>query len=221
MDRIKNVNTENEVIAIPDGYPGINNEFFKRMLTFHGIPIIAPYFVGDYALMEARYLMSRVLEKCDHRISPMKQSNLYIAIVSKHQGLFDPTLENANYIVVDESSVLRDNTRSTLIHEIGHALHHTLTSYEKRQIQSLYEKSAQYYNPSAYAVTNTYEYFAEGFSAYFNAGTPSEKIHNRTQLLAFDNSLFNYIEAIIGKNDFNWTPVTDRLTQPHLRGYTP
>lgn len=209
------------VLDLPDGYRGIKNDFFKRFLTFYGIPIMAPGVVDDFAIKEARYLCERMFEKCEHRIATMHRSNLIICLFpdTKQAGLFDPRMERINYIVCDEVNLLQGN-RSTLIHELAHALHHTLAPYEKNHIETLFGTHV-FYPSSAYATKNVFEYFAEGVSAYFGAGTPGEALTKRSHLKFYDTQLYNYIDAIFEANPFQWKPVGERLYNLHLLGYKP
>lgn len=215
-----------QILQIPNGYRGISNEYFSQFCTFHGIPIIAPALINEYALKEARYILERMFENCEHRISPLRENGLFVAIMPEAlmtdaAGMYNPLREqNYSYAAVGEDNILTGYS-SVLIHEIAHALHHSLSQFEKEIILEYFEASKAYYKSDAYAVQNVYEYFAESVGAYFCAGTLKETINNRKALQVFDSKIYHYVDGIFGNTPYIWTPVAERKDDLHLIGYKP
>lgn len=200
------------VLDLPDSYRGIKNDYLQRFLTFHGIPILAPSTVDDLAIQEARWTLTKMFQTCEHRIADMRATNLIIAIAPEIQdGLFDFQMPSARIILVGEDHLVnRDANTSILIHEIGHAVHNALCQHEARHIKTLYENRPFWGRNDAYALQNEYEYFAEGVTAYFNAGMPHEPIHKRSVLQGFDPSLYHTIDGIFECNTWTWQPINQR-----------
>ena len=208
-----------DVLDLPDGYRGIRNDYLNRFLTFHGIPILAPSTVDDFAIQEARWVLTKMFTTCDHRISDVSAINLFIAIVPEiKDGQFNFGLDNARYIVVGENNLVDwDAKSSILVHEIAHAVHWALTSHEKSHIKALYDARPFWGTDEAYATTHEFEYFAEGVAAYFSAGVPSEPVHKRSVLQTFDPSLYHTIDAIFERNNWTWQPINQRtILSEHL-----
>ena len=142
----------------------------------------------------------------------MRATNLIIAIAPKVQdGLFDFQLPSTRIILVGENNLVdRDAQTSILIHEVGHAVHYALCAHEKQHIQTLYESRPFWGKTEAYADKNEHEYFAEGVTAYFNAGMPNEPVRTRAVLQTFDPPLYHTVQAIFGYNAWTWQPVNQR-----------
>ena len=132
-------------LQLPNNYRGIKNDVFHKFITFDRVPILAPDAVENAALCEARYLLKKMFEKCEHRISDIRESNLVITILPEYPGgIFDPSLEKANLIIVNEQDLLHSKS-STFIHETAHAVHHTLAAYEKNKINTFFDTTQEYY----------------------------------------------------------------------------
>ena len=95
-----------------------------------------------------------------------------------------------------------DAQTSILIHEIAHAVHYSLSQHETNHIKTLYESRPFFGRDDAYAQKNEFEYFAEGVTAYFNAGMPPEPVKKRSVLQTFDPPLFHTMDGIFEKNDW-------------------
>lgn len=93
--------------------------------------------------------------------------------------------------------------RNVTLHEFVHLFHGTvLTDQEQRRIRELYEQAmAQDFTLDYYARNNEYEYFAQGFPAYFS----EKKVHplnhksvnTRSDLLEKDPDLYAFIDSLV------------------------
>ena len=203
-----------DVLNLPQGYRGIQTDTFHKFLTFHGIPILASHSVNNFAVQEARWTLEKMFEKADHRIATLRASNLFITILPNiHGGLYNLDLDNANIILVGEENLIDPDAKaSILIHEVAHAVHHSLCEYEKNYINQLYENRPSWGTPHNYAQENAYEYFAEGVTAFFSAGMPAEPVNKKSTLKLLDTPLHSTINAIFEWNPFTWQPVNQRKT---------
>ena len=197
----------------------MKNDYFNRFLTFYGIPIVAPSTVEDFALQEARWTLTKMFLETKHRIHEIYATNLFIAIVPElKSGIFDFGLENVRTIIIGEDHLIDRNAEtSILIHEIGHAVHYACCEHEKQHIKTLYESRPFWGKADAYAQKNEHEYFAEGVTAYFDAGMPGEPVRNRLILQSFDPALYHTIDAIFEQNEWKWQPINERkVLSEHL-----
>ena len=201
-----------DVLTIPQGYRGIKTDYLQRFLTFYGIPIMAPGTVDDFAIQEARWTLGKMFTTSPHRIREVAATNLFITVVPDiTNGYFDFGLENARIIIVGEDNLTNRNAEtSILIHEIGHAVHHACCEHEKQHIKSMYESRPFWGKAETYGHKDEYEYFAEGVTAYFNAGMPGEPVRTRKTLETFDPPLHATIKAFFGYNEWQWQPVSER-----------
>ena len=201
-----------DVINVPRGYRGIKNDYLHRFLTFRGIPILAPGDIDDFAIQEARWVMSKMFQTAEYRVPDMYATNLFITILPDQKGgIFDFELDTARIIVVGEDNLVdRDAQTSILIHEVAHALHYSLCNHEKTHIKTLYESRPYWGRDDAYAQQDEFEYFAEGVAAYFSAGMSHEIVNKRSILQTFDPPLYSTIDAIFERNHWLWQPINKR-----------
>lgn len=123
--------------------------------------------------------------------------------------------------------------RNVTLHEYVHLFHGTvLTDQEQRRIRELYEQAmANDFTLDYYARNNEYEYFAQGFPAYFS----EKKVHplnhksvnTRSDLLAKDPDLYAFIDSMVQRQRAylagdpsalasNWAQTYLRLTDQAL-----
>lgn len=123
--------------------------------------------------------------------------------------------------------------RNVTLHEYVHLFHGTvLTDSEQRRIRELYQQAmANNYTLDYYARNNEYEYFAQGFPAYFS----SQKVHplnhksvnTREDLIQKDPDLFAFIDSMVTRQraylegdatalSANWAQAYLRLTEQAL-----
>lgn len=123
--------------------------------------------------------------------------------------------------------------RNVTLHEYVHLFHGTvLTDQERRRIRELYEQAmANDFTLDYYARNNEFEYFAQGFPAYFS----EKKVHplnhksvnTRSDLLAKDPDLYGFIDSLVQRQRAylegdasalasNWAQTFLRLTDQAL-----
>lgn len=123
--------------------------------------------------------------------------------------------------------------RNVTLHEYVHLFHGTvLTEQEQRRIRDLYEQAmANDFTLDYYARNNEYEYFAQGFPAYFS----EKKVHplnhksvnTRSDLLEKDPDLYAFIDSMVQRQRAylagdpsalasNWAQAYLRLTDQAL-----
>ena len=199
-----------QVIPVPDGYRGIDENLFNRFLTFRSIPIFSMEGVDDIALKMARWELVQMFSRCEWRIPEIEATNpLIIISAGSGQGQWK-ALDGISYAIVNESELVDDNaTRSIMIHETAHLLHHSLSSWDKTHIRELYETRPP--RGDGYGETNEFEYFAEGVTSYFSCqGASSYPVHTRETLQVLDERLYAYVHFCMGMNAWQWKPIAER-----------
>jgi len=135
------------------------------------------------------------------------------------------------------------------VHEFAHQIMHTLLRIDegyKARLSELCLAAQKSKRFRGYGLNDSpnapLEFWAEGVQAYFNCngairpegagGNPSLEaldakgnhlchIRTRAQLKKHLPGLAELIDKSFGRNKWTYTPVTQRLDQPHLRGYDP
>lgn len=123
--------------------------------------------------------------------------------------------------------------RNVTLHEYVHLFHGAvLTDQERRRIRELYEQAmANDFTLDYYARNNEFEYFAQGFPAYFS----EKKVHplnhksvnTHSDLLAKDPDLYGFIDSLVQRQQAyldgdasalasNWAQTFLRLTDQAL-----
>ena len=92
-----------------------------------------------------------------------------------------------------------DSRRCVLLHEMAHAVHHQLFTYDNPSIKQAFKQAMErkLYDRSSYAATNDAEYFAELTCAYFNRIDYFP--HDREDLKKHDKLGYTLMENIWGK----------------------
>lgn len=117
---------------------------------------------------------------------------------------------------------------SILIHEFAHVIHEIALkvvepSFAKRLKQTYDDALKAGLWRDTYAATNPSEYWAEGVQSWFDANQKRNASHNdirtREQLEGYDPALAQLLQSVFRKNNWRYSPVTERLNQPHLRGF--
>jgi hypothetical protein len=120
-----------------------------------------------------------------------------------------------------------------LIHEFAHILDRGLRTLDdgfRKELRKLYNASKKDGNISGYGMNNPGEYWAEGVQSWFNCNRRGglaitlEKgkkleLNTRAELKKHMPELADFVCNSLHCNTWSYAPVTNRLEQPHLRGY--
>lgn len=114
--------------------------------------------------------------------------------------------------VVNKNSLAPSNNNNTVAHEFTHAFHRNkLSSQDSKTLDSLYKKAVEENKCiDAYATTNVYEYFAQGYEAFISVYKPHSTLMEKkdfqstvynacSDLKRKDPDLYNFIEHCIKK----------------------
>jgi len=126
---------------------------------------------------------------------------------------------------------------SILIHEFAHIIHGRGLAaidptFDKR-LRELYGQAKKTGRFRGYGMTSFGEFWAEGVQSWFNCNRPGglavvapgrkrpTSLDTRKQMRAHMPELSALLARSFGGNRWTYVPVTQRLDQPHLKGYDP
>ena len=115
------------------------------------------------------------------------------------------------------------------IHEFAHGIHllglNTFDPTFEERLKTTYKTAMQRGLWSGtYASVDMREYWAEGTYSWFypRGGGSFDRFGNtRQELKAYDPGLAILLSEVYGDTEWRYTPVTDRIHQPHLQGFDP
>ncbi len=182
--------------------------FYKKYVSAIGLPVVSSEKVLDAALLEAAYLINRMLAGRDDIRQAMIRNRVRFAVMSTTELTTDipehSDLEPKNYwdrrarglgatpqrraVSCGEENLLGCpgdpySTENILIHEFAHAIHHMgLDSIDKNfdpNLKSIYDQAVKEgLWKGKYAASNRAEYWAEGVQSYFGTNRPPDHDHN-------------------------------------------
>ncbi len=184
------------------------NGFYKKLVDADGLPIVASNQVADAALLEAAYLIDRMLDgRDDIRRALVKNRTRFVVMatneftteIPEHSDLTPKNFWDRRArglgatpqrpaVSCGEENLLRCpgdpyHKENILIHEFAHAMHHMgLDAIDKQfdpKLKSIYEQAMkEELWKHKYAATNRAEYWAEGVQSYFGTNRPPDHDHN-------------------------------------------
>jgi len=182
--------------------------FYKKYVSAGGIPVISSAKVSDYALLEAAYLIDRMLADRPDLARAIAGNKVRVSIMAvnefttdipehsdlKPAGFWDKRARGLGATPVrpatscGEENLLRYpgdpyRTENILIHEFAHSIHHmglnTIDkTFDKRLYQAYKQAMAKGLWKGKYAASNRAEYWAEAVQSWFDTNRPPDHDHN-------------------------------------------
>ena len=182
--------------------------FYQRHVSAGGLPIVASKQVSPYALLEARYLIDRMLAGRDDIRQKLVENKVRFSIMATTEMTTaipeHATLEPGKYwdrrarglgatkhrpsVSCGEENLLRYPgdpyfEESILLHEFAHAIHHmALVDLDETFVARLKEAYEAAMKAGLwqgkYAATNRAEYWAEGAQSWFDDNREDDHDHN-------------------------------------------
>ena len=183
-------------------------KFYAKHLDAGGIPIVASEKVSDYALLEARWILDRMLEGRDDLRRAIAATKVRLAIMApdehttaipEHSDLKPPAYWDKRArglgatdlrpaVSVGEENLLGYKgdpyaEENILVHEFAHVLHqHGLTHVEEgfdERLRGIFDAAVEEgLWKGKYAGTNHSEYFAEAVQSWFGTNREDDHDHN-------------------------------------------
>src|SRR5262245_18086052 len=210
------------------------DKFYQKCTDYNGLPILSSAKVSDAALLEARYLIGRMLAGRDDVLRALVKNRVRFVVMAptemttdvpeqrhmKPKEYWDKRARGLGGRVTScgEENLLnlkgdRYRRENILIHEFAHAIH----NYGLRSVDPTFDKRLRAAYARAmdkglwektYAATNAGEYWAEGVQSYFDCNAPAGGVHNdvntREKLAKYDPELFKLIDEVFRKSEFRY-----------------
>lgn len=198
---------ELRVSAPPPGYHAV----YTKYVGARGFPVLGSAKVSDFALLEAGYLINRMLDpRPDVRLAMIESGCRFVVMapdelttdVPEHADLkpkeywdrrargLGPTRQRPAVSCGEENLLnLRGDpyaAENILVHEFAHAIHlmgldRTDRGFD-RELKAAYDRAMTAgLWKGKYAATNKQEYWAEGVQSYFDTNRPPDGDHNHVR----------------------------------------
>ncbi|MEX2671712.1 MAG: hypothetical protein WD294_06340 [Phycisphaeraceae bacterium] len=184
------------------------NPFYTKHVSVAGFPIVSSDRVADVALLEAAYVVRKMLAGNDAVREAMIANKTRLAIMALDEFTTDipehSDLEPAAYwdrrarglgathwrpaVSAGEENLLRYPgdpyiTESILVHEFAHAIHQmgleTVDETFDARLKAIYEQAmSEGLWEGLYAAENHHEYWAEGVQSWFDTNRKNDALHN-------------------------------------------
>jgi hypothetical protein len=182
--------------------------FYKKHVDYHGFPIVSSEKVSDAGLLEARYLIGKMLADRKDVLKALIRNKVRFALMAPSEMTTDipehSDLTPKEYwdkrarglgatrarpaVSCGEENLLnlkgdRYAKENILIHEFAHAIHemglNTIDPTFDMRLRAAYARAMETgLWDRTYAATNRMEYWAEGVQSYFDCNNPPNAVHN-------------------------------------------
>ncbi len=181
--------------------------FYAKWVDAYGLPVVASARVHDEALLEARWLMTKMIGHRPEIFQAMAEQKVRFTVmahnewttdVPEHADLYPPrywdrrarglgATPHRPSVSCGEENLLAFpgdpySTENILIHEFAHAIHQmglnrVDPSFDGR-LRKSYEEALQNGRwKNTYAATNRFEYWAEGVQSFFHTNRSNDNQH--------------------------------------------
>lgn len=191
----------------PAGFPA----FYKKHVSVGGFPVVASEKVSDYALLEAGFLINKMLSERPDVIQALTENGVRFAIMAPDEFTTDipehsdltpkkyydrrarglgPTKRRPAVSCGEENLLCLKGdpygTENILIHEFAHAIHlmglNTTDPNFDARLKATYEAAMrEKLWEGKYASRNKEEYWAEGVQSYFDTNRMPDHDHNHVR----------------------------------------
>ena len=219
----------------------LDTTFYKKHVDYKGFSILSSAMVSDAALLEAHYLIDKLLGDRDDILQALIKRGCRFMVMAPTEMTTD--VPEQRYLKNDaktnwdrrarglggklsscgEENLLnlpgdRYRFENILIHEFNHAIHQQgLREVDPRfndRLKKAYQAAMDKgLWQKTYLTTNASEYWAEGAQAYFNCMRPQFGANTREKLMAYDPDLFALVDEVYKQSTFRYV----RYDQRHPR----
>jgi hypothetical protein len=230
-----------QVTEVPDAVRKkfrLDAEFYKKHVDYKGFSILSSAKVSDAALLEARYLIDRLL--CERedilqalvqrgcRFMVMAPTEMTTDVPEQRHMKNDPKTDwdqrarglGGKLSSCGEENLLnlpgdRYRQENILIHEFSHAIHQqglkeVDPTFDERLRASYKRAMAKELWKGTYVATNPSEYWAEGVQAYFDCMRPQFGANRREKLQEYDPELFALVDEVFKQSKFRYVRYDQR-----------
>jgi hypothetical protein len=217
--------------AVGERY-NLDADFYKKHVDYKGLSILGSAKVSDAALLEARFLIDKMLGEREDilkamigrgcRFMVMAPTEMTTDVPEQRRMKNDPKTDwdkrarglGGKLSSCGEENLLnlkgdRYGKENILIHEFNHAVHqHGLRvvdpSFDGRLRRAYKKAMAEGLWKGTYLTTNHSEYWAEGVQAYFDCMRPQFGANTREKLKKYDPELFALVDEVYKQSKFRY-----------------
>jgi len=216
----------------------LDKDFYKKYVNT-SIPVISSAKVSDAALLEASYLVGKILGHRPDIIKALNKNGTRIVVMAYNEFTTDIPVSRkmnpdfwdkrargicgGNMVSCGEENLLNFKgdpykTENIFIHEFGHKIHNGACMVDKtfdKRLRGIYQagKDKGLWK-GTYAGGSFGELWAEAVQTWFNTNRQNDAIHNhvnlRKELKSYDPALAKLVEEVLGDTPWRYTKVTDR-----------
>lgn len=232
-DRV--VTAEIKVTSIPDETVKrykLDTTFYKKHLDYKGFSIISSAKVSDAGLLEARFLIDKMLGEREDILKAMIKSGCRFMVMSPTEMTTDVPEQRrmkndpktnwderarglgGKLTSCGEENLLnlkgdRYRQENILIHEFSHAIHsqglRTVDPTFDGRLRAAYKSAMdKALWKGTYLTTNHSEYWAEGVQAYFDCMRPAFGANTREKLEKYDEPLFKLVDEVFKQSKYRY-----------------
>lgn len=216
----------------------LDKDFYKKYVNTC-LPVIGSEKVSDAALLEASYLVDKVIGGRTDLIKALNKGGARIVVMAYNEFTTDIPVSRrmdpdfwdmrargicgGNMVSCAEENLLSLKgdpyfTESIFVHEFAHKIHDGARRIDKtfdqrlRDIFDVGTKKGLW--KDTYAATNHSELWAEAVQTWFNTNRQNDDLHNhvnlRKELKQYDPALAKLVEEVLGTPPWRYTRVTER-----------
>lgn len=225
--------------------------FYQKLASAGGFPIVASARVADAALLEAAWIIDRMLQHRPEVRQELIRHKTRLCIMAPDEFTTDlpdfAKLEPKFYwdrrarglggdvslSCGEENLLLYPGdpyaAENILIHEFAHTIDAALRridpTFGERLETAFREAREAGLWKGAYAGTNPSEYWAEGVQCWFDNNRENDREHNqvntRAELKAYDPALAELVQGMFGDTPWVYSKPSTRRDLPHLATWNP
>jgi alpha-glucosidase len=232
---------EPKVTAIPDEVIKrykLDTTFYKKHVDYEGFSILSSAKVSDAGLLEARYLIDKLLGEREDILKAMIKRGCRFMVMAPAEMTTDvPEQRHMDKAYWDkrarglggklsscgEENLLnlkgdRYSRENILIHEFNHAIHQqglreVDPTFDRRLREAYQAAMDKGLWKGTYVATDPSEYWAEGAQAYFDCMRPQYGANTREKLAEYDPDLFKLVDEVYKQSKFRYVRY-DRRNPP-------
>jgi cyclophilin family peptidyl-prolyl cis-trans isomerase len=208
--------------------------FYQKYLAAGPLPIVSSSNTSDYALLETRYIVERMLSSRPDILEALAKRHAKVAIMAHNEYTTDlPEQSDMKPKVYWDSrargmggrtcSCAEENmlcfpgdpyaSENIFIHEFAHVIHgeamRALDPTFNGRLRSAYTNAmARGLWKGTYAASNPGEYWAEAVQDWFDNNRSNDALHNhvhtRTQLKEYDPDVAKLCQEVLGDNPWRY-----------------
>jgi alpha-glucosidase len=210
----------------------LDTTFYKKHVDYKGFSILSSDKVSDAALLEARYLIDKLLGEREDILKAMIQRGCRFMVMAPTEMTTDVPEQRhmkndpktnwdqrarglgGKLSSCGEENLLnlkgdRYNQENIVIHEFNHAIHQqglrvVDPTFDKRLRDAYKSAMDKGLWKDTYVATNPAEYWAEGAQAYFDCMRPQFGANTREKLEKYDPDLFKLVDEVYKQSKFRY-----------------